>query len=98
MSEEEELVELPSGEVKHIEALTPDEATAFCEWLLEKAERAHRQSVRVAAGSAPLCDYWDTQTRSFCDERAVLVGVLLPKPGITDPPTALCERHRILAM
>jgi hypothetical protein len=95
----DELVELPSGEIKNVNELTPSEGEAFCTWLLEKAERANRHQDRLDAGDVALCDYWDVSSQKFCDAAAaVLVSCNPAFLGVSDPPSALCERHRILAL
>jgi hypothetical protein len=96
---DEDLVALPTGEIKSVMTLNPAESVEFCEWLLDKADRANRLATQIADGTPSACDYWDTSTRSFCDDPAVLVTMPEPASGwVSDPPRALCVRHRILAL
>jgi hypothetical protein len=94
---EHDLVALPTGEIKNVTTLSPVGSVEFCEWLLEKAARANRLALEIAAGEPSSCDYWDISERAFCDRPATVFAVGEPSTWVADPPSALCQTHRILA-
>jgi hypothetical protein len=99
MHDEDDLVELPNGEIRDVKTLSSSENAAYCEWLIEKAERANRTTTRMAQGLPTECDYWDTAERAFCNQPAsVVVMRKAASYWISDPLSALCADHRILAM